>query len=317
MSTETGTASDSTGGSASSSVNLESVRAVAKKDFQDSIRSWLFWGLSVFFFTLMAALAGFISWANPDDLTTIGFISLVSQVCKLVIPLIALILGWKSIAGERETGSIKVLLSLPHSRKDVLLGKLLGRTAVLTLSLIIGFLIGMVAVAFAVSEFSFPAYIAFLAMTIVYGLAYMSIAVSLSSLTRSTTMAGAAMFGVFVLFYIVWNSIQTALGLLMNRGYIDGVTYMATDFTGQQVERTRLPDWAQFINMVDPGNAYQNTITLFSSLSSDSIGTTFNEAAFPDGLPFFLQDWFSCIILLFWIVVPIAVALYRFDRVDI
>ncbi|QCS40981.1 ABC transporter permease [Natrinema versiforme] len=317
MSTETGTASDSTGGSASSSVNLESVRAVAKKDFQDSIRSWLFWGLSVFFFTLMAALAGFISWANPDDLTTIGFISLVSQVCKLVIPLIALILGWKSIAGERETGSIKVLLSLPHSRKDVLLGKLLGRTAVLTLSLIIGFLIGMVAVAFAVSEFSFPAYIAFLAMTIVYGLAYMSIAVSLSSLTRSTTMAGAAMFGVFVLFYIVWNSIQRALGLLMDRGFIEGVSYTTTNFAGQQVEPTRLPDWALFINMVDPGNAYQNTITLFSSLSSDSIGTTFNEAAFPNGFPFFLQDWFSCIILLFWIVVPIAVALYRFDRVDI
>ncbi|ELY65832.1 ABC transporter permease [Natrinema versiforme] len=316
MSTETG-ASDSTGGSASSSVNLESVRAVAKKDFQDSIRSWLFWGLSVFFFTLMAALAGFLSWANPDDLTTIGFISLVSQVCKLVIPLIALMLGWKSIAGERETGSIKVLLSLPHSRRDVLIGKLLGRTAVLTLSLIIGFLIGMVAVAVAVSEFSFPAYIAFLAMTIVYGLAYMSIAVSLSSLTRSTTMAGAAMFGVFVLFYIVWNSIQSALGLLMNRGYIEGVDYTATNFAGQQVERTRLPDWAQFINMVDPGNAYQNTITLFSSLSSDSIGTTFNEAAFPNGFPFFLQDWFSGIILLFWIVVPLAVAVYRFDRVDI
>lgn len=316
MSTETGTASDSTGGSASSSINLESVRAVAKKDFQDAIRSWLFWGLSVFFFTLMAALAGFLSWANPDNLTTIGFISLVSQVCKLVIPLIALMLGWKAIAGERETGSIKVLLSLPHSRRDVLIGKLLGRTAVLTLSLIIGFLIGMVAVAFAVSEFSFPAYIAFLAMTIVYGLAYMSIAVSLSSMTRSTTIAGAAMFGVFVLFYIVWNSIQGALGLLMTRGYIDGVDYMGS-FGGQQVERTRLPDWAQFINMVDPGNAYQNTITLFSSLSSDSIGTAFNEAAYPNGLPFFLQDWFSGIILLFWIVVPLAVAVFWFDRVDI
>ncbi|MFD1565085.1 ABC transporter permease [Haloarchaeobius amylolyticus] len=314
MSTETTTAGSS--GSPASSIDLESVRAVAKKDFQDAVRSWLFWGLSAFFFTLMAALAGFLTWANPDELTTIDFIALVSQVCKLVVPLIALILGWKSIAGERETGSIKVLLSLPHSRKDVLLGKLLGRTAVLSLSLIVGFLIAMVAVAFAVSEFSFPAYVAFLAMTVVYGLAYMSIAVSLSSLTRSTTMAGAAMFGVFVLFYIVWNSIQTALNLLMQRGYIEGVSYTVS-FGGQQMEQQRLPDWAQFINMIDPGNAYQNTITLFSALSSDRIGTSFNEAAFPDGLPFFLQDWFSLLILLFWILVPLAVALYRFDRVDI
>ena len=318
MSAETGTGTDAAdaSGSPASSINPESVRAIAKKDFQDAVRSWLFWGLSAFFFVLMAALAGFISWANPDNFTTIDFIALVSQVCKLIIPLIALLLGWKAIAGERETGSIKVLLSLPHSRKDVLLGKLVGRTAVLSLSLGIGFLIAMVAVVFAVSEFSFPAYVAFLAMTVVYGLAYMAIAVSLSSLTRSTTMAGAAMFGVFVLFYIVWNSIQTALRLLMQRGYIEGVDYTVT-FAGRQMEQQRLPDWAQFINMIDPGNAYQNTITLFSSLSSDRIGTSFNEVAFPDGLPFFLQDWFSLLILLFWIAVPLAVALYRFDRVDI
>jgi len=315
VSTETKSGGSST--SPASSINVESVRAVAKKDFQDAVRSWLFWGLSAFFFTLMAVLAGFLSWAGPDNFTTIDFIALVSQVCKLVIPLIALTLGWKSIAGERETGSIKVLLSLPHSRKDVLLGKLLGRTAVLSLSLLIGFLIAMVAVVFAVSEFSFPAYVAFLAMTIVYGLAYLTIAVSLSSLTRSTTMAGAAMFGVFVLFYIVWNSIRTALGLLMNRGYIEGVDYTVTNVVGQQFETTRLPDWALFIDMIDPGNAYQNTITLFSSLSSDRIGTRFPMAAFPDGLPFYLEDWFSLLILLFWIAVPLAVALYRFDRVDI
>jgi ABC-2 type transport system permease protein len=317
MSSETGTAASADGtASVSSSIDVESVLAVAKKDFRDSVRSWLFWGLSVFFFALMAALAGFLSWASPNDFTTIDFISLVSQVCKLIIPLIALVLGWKSIAGERETGSIKILLSLPHSRKDVLLGKLLGRTAVLTLSLVIGFLIAMIAVAFAVSEFSLPAYLAFLVMTILYALAYMSIAVSLSSLTRSTTIAGAAMFGVFVLFYIIWNSIGTALRLLMNRGYIEGVSYTVT-VAGQQIQQERLPSWAQFVNMIDPGNAYQNTITIFSALSSDEIGTTIRDVAYPDGVPFFLQDWFSFVILLFWIAVPLAVALYRFDRVDI
>ncbi|MBZ6494777.1 ABC transporter permease [Natrinema longum] len=317
MSSETGTQPAAPTGSASSSIDLESVRTIAKKDFQDAVRSWLFWGLSVFFFALMAGLAGILAWISPDGFTTIDFISTVSSVAKLVIPLIALILGWKAIAGERETGSIKVLLSLPHSRRDVILGKLLGRTAVLSLSLIIGLLIAMVAVAFAVTEFSFPAYMAFLVLTILYGLAYMSIAISLSSLTRSTTIAGAAMFGVFVVFYIVWNSIQTALRLLMNRGYIEGVAYTMSGPGGGQLEFTRLPSWAQFINMLDPGNAYQNTITIFSEISGDQIGTTVREVAYPNGIPFFLQDWFSFIILLFWIVVPITIALFWFDRVDI
>ncbi len=47
MSTETAGGSAPT--SPSSSINLESVRAIAKKDFKDSFRSWVFWGLSIFF----------------------------------------------------------------------------------------------------------------------------------------------------------------------------------------------------------------------------------------------------------------------------
>ncbi|MDS0476365.1 ABC transporter permease [Natrinema sp. 1APR25-10V2] len=316
MSTETGTAG-SAGGSTSSSINLESVRAVAKKDFQDAVRSWLFWGLSIFFFLLLAAISAILVFADFNDFTTLDFIRRFSQVTKLVVPLIALVLGWKSIAGERETGSIKVLLSLPHSRKDVLLGKLFGRSTVLSLSLLIGSLIGIIALAFAVTEFSFPDYIAFLLVTILYGLAYVSIAVSLSSLTRSTTIAGAAMFGVFVLFYIVWNAIRTALSILMAMGHIEGVTYTGTNFAGREQEMIRLPDWALFIDMIDPGTAYQNTITLFSDVSNGAIGTTYPEGAFVDGIPFYLQDWFSLVILLFWIVVPMVVALFLFDRGDI
>ncbi|WP_254762572.1 ABC transporter permease [Natrinema marinum] len=316
MSTDTGTAAGSTSGPASSSINLESVRAVAKKDFQDAVRSWLFWGLSLLFFLFMAAVAGIIVWIDADFNTT-QFISIVSLVCKLLIPLVALALGWQSIAGERDSGSIKILLSLPHSRKDVVLGKLLGRAAVLSLSLIIGFLIGMVAVALALQDFSYSAYIAFLAMTILYGVAYLSIAVSLSSVTSSTTIAGAAMAGIFVLFYIVWNTIQRALRELMYMGYFEGVTYTMSGPGGQSFEVTRLPNWAQFINMIDPGTSYQNTITIFSAISGDQLGTAFREAAYPNGIPFYLQEWFSFLILLFWIVVPIAIALYRFDRVDI
>jgi len=43
----------------------------------------------------------------------------------------------------------------------------------------------------------------------------------------------------------------------------------------------------------------------------------YSAQLFGGELPIFLQDWFSFLILLFWIVVPLAVALYRFDRVDL
>ncbi|AXR79495.1 ABC transporter permease [Natrarchaeobaculum sulfurireducens] len=323
MSPETDTGTDAVSAepaSPSSSINPDSVRAIAKKDFQDAVRSWLFWGLSVFFFTLLVTITGVVSYFGEDiaqaGATTEALVVFVSEITRLVIPLIALILGWKAIAGERERGSIKILLSLPHSRKDVLLGKLIGRSAVLSISLIVGFVLAAVVVAAMLGAFDVADYVGLLAMSILYGVAYTSIAVALSSLTRSTTVAGAAMVGVFVLFYIVWNAINTTFQLLMNQGYIAGETY-TIDTDDGPMEFERLPDWAYFVESIDPGYAYNNALSIVTSAAETELGVAIEDAMFDGSVPFYLQDWFSFVVLLFWIVVPIAVALYRFDRVDL
>ncbi|RQH00716.1 ABC transporter permease [Natrarchaeobius oligotrophus] len=320
--TETGAAAGSTADSPSSSINLESVRTVAKKDFQDSMRSWVFWGLSVFFFTLLVTITGVIAYFGEDiaaqGATTDVLVGLVSEITRLIIPLIALVLGWKAIAGERETGSIKILLSLPHSRKDVLLGKLIGRSAVLAISLTVGFVLAAVVVAALLGQFDVADYAGLLAMSILYGIAYTSIAVALSSLTRSTTIAGAAMFGVFVLFYVVWNTLSNVVWLLASREilFFDTVTY-TTEIQGQSVEVERHQDWVYFLVNMDPGEAFRRTLTLITDADLIELQVELNAEMFGGELPFFLQDWFSFLILLFWIVVPIAIALYRFDRVDL
>lgn len=320
---ETGTGTADRGTTApSSSITLESVRAVAKKDFQDSVRSWMFWGLSIFFFTLLVATTGAVSYFGEDiaaqGVTTDVLIGFVSEITRLIIPLIALVLGWKAIAGERESGSIKILLSLPHSRKDVLLGKLLGRSAVLSLSLTLGFVLAAAVVAALLGGFDVVDYAGLLAVSVLYGIAYTSIAVSLSSLTRSTTIAGAAMFGVFVLFYVVWNALSTAFRLLAERDvlFFDTVTY-TTEFQGQEVQVERLPEWAYFLINLDPGEAYGRVLTLVTDVDTVELQAELDAQMFGGELPFFLQDWFALLILVFWIVVPIAVALYRFDRVDL
>lgn len=296
-------------------INGDSVRAIAKKDFQDAVRSMVFWGLSLFFFVLIAAAAGTLAWYE-DELLMIQFIAALSEVTKLVVPLIALVLGWKSIAGERESGSMQVLLSLPHNRVDVVLGKLIGRAGVLSLSIVIGFTLAAVALPFAVEDLAISEYVGFTAMTIIYGIAYTSIAVSLSSLTRSTTIAGAAMFGAFLTFYVIWNSIQIVFQELLDRGHISGVEY-SFSINGQEIAGERLPDWALFFDTIDPGNAYQNAITVVSSVPETELGTIIQTQLFPDGIPFYLQDWFSLLILVVWVAVPIALAAYRFDRVDL
>ncbi|WP_254521550.1 ABC transporter permease [Natrinema caseinilyticum] len=323
MSTDTGTVGESSGGgSASSSIHPGSIFAVAKKDFQDSVRSWLFWGLSALFFLLLVGIAGALSYFGEDiaaqGATTDMLVVLVSQVTKWIVPLIALILGWKSIAGERESGSIKILLSLPHSRKDVVIGKLLGRSAVLSISLTVGFALAAVIVAAFLGGFDFVDYAGLLAMSIIYGIAYTTLAVSLSSLTRSTTIAGAAMFCVFLVFYGLWNGLGTVFRMLGQREFLffDTVTY-TREFQGRQVTVERRQDWTYFITNLDPGQAYNRGLTLLTDVDLLEQGSNFSAQMFGGELPIYLQDWFSFMILLFWIIVPLAIALFRFDRVDI
>ena len=56
--------------------------------------------------------------------------SLVSLVIYLV-PLIALVLGYDAIVGEKERGSLELLLSMPITRFEILLGKFSGLAAAL------------------------------------------------------------------------------------------------------------------------------------------------------------------------------------------
>ncbi|MEY7850341.1 ABC transporter permease [Natrarchaeobius sp. A-rgal3] len=308
MSTETTNADGNETVSPSSSVNLESVRAIAKKDFKDSFRSWLFWGLSIFFFMLLVLFTGVLWYFDGDviaaeGLTTALLIEEVGSITRLVIPLIALVLGWKAIAGERESGSIKILLSLPHSRKDVLLGKLIGRSAVLSLSLTVGFALAAIVVAAMVGSFDIGDYLGLLVMSIIYGIAYTSIAIAASSLTRSTTIAGAAIFGVFVLFYIVWDSVLVAVYLLIAFEYLP--------------DSETIAQLALFYRSLDPGTAYWSVLSLFTSFGGLDDQTVMMLETMFDDVPFYLEDWFAMIVFLFWIIVPTLVAMFRLDRVDL
>ncbi|APW96888.1 ABC transporter [Halobiforma lacisalsi AJ5] len=304
------------------SVSPDSVRAIAKKDFQDSIRSWLFLFLSAFFLSILVLPTVLLWYLGGDvptaEATTQGLVGTVHNVTRLVIPVIALVLGWKAIAGERESGSLKVMLSLPHSRTDVLLGKFLGRSAVLSLSLFVGFFFAAFVVALAFGGFDLTDYVGLFVVSVLYGLAYTSIAIALSSLARSTTVAGALAFGVFVLFYVVWETMLVAVDTLVQLDYLPGVEYTVTGPGGESIALERPHDVAFLFHSFDPGVAYRNVLSFVTSIAEQNPQVVRSmENAFGGSVPFYLQDWFAVVVLVFWIVVPLAVAIYRFRRVDL
>lgn len=293
---------------------------IAKKDFLDSIRSYAFWGVSIFFLLVLLAIIGLWEFTNGGlalfagnvgGSVTRAYVNIVSIAFKLVIPFVALLLGWKAIAGERESGSIKILLSLPHTRLDMVIGKLLGRTGVLWVAMLVGIALATLPALAILNSFDFGIFLSFIIVTLLFGMSYISIAVSVSSLTGSTSYAAAGMFGVFLLFYVVENVLGFLITILMNTtDYIQGVPYQ-TEIQGQTITRMRPPNWAIFLKRFDPGTAYQSALTFLSDSQSLS------PAKFPDGVPFYLSDWFAFLILLAWIVAPLSLAYLRFERSDL
>ncbi|GAB3041701.1 ABC transporter permease [Natronobiforma cellulositropha] len=289
-----------------SGVEFSSVRAIAIKDFRDAVRSWTFWGLSALFFLVIALVVGVLAYFGQDiaaeGATTEVLVMYLSGITRPAIPLIALLLGWKAIAGERESGSIKIMLSLPHSRTDAILGKVIGRSAVLSLSLIIGFALAAVIVAVVLGGFDVAEYGGLLLVSIIYAVAYTSIAVAVSSTVRSTTAAAAILFSIFLLFYLLWDLALIAGFTLISLGYLPD-----SEYTYQLL---------LFLYYLDPGMSYTNILSLVTSAVDIDIAVLAFEGQL-ERTPFFLRDWFSLVILLCWVVVPTAIGIARFNRTDL
>jgi len=118
------------------------VRSVVHKDFLDARRSKIVWfvGGHYALLTVLFFLQVWVSdsGSHPAVLEALWNMVFVGAV---FVPAIALVAAYLAIAGERESGSIKHLLSTPVSRRDVVVGKYLSRTMIVGASLLLGFVL--------------------------------------------------------------------------------------------------------------------------------------------------------------------------------
>ena len=117
-------------------IALKQIGVIAGKEFRDRIRNRWVLAIAVVF-TVLALVIAYFGAAQQGSVgyrgIEITIASLVSLVIYLV-PLIALILGFDAVVGERERGSLDLLLSMPITRLELLLGKFFGLSAALSFS---------------------------------------------------------------------------------------------------------------------------------------------------------------------------------------
>ncbi|GAB3667108.1 ABC transporter permease [Ramlibacter alkalitolerans] len=200
------------------SLELRQVGIVAGREFRDRLRNrWVLAILLVF-----TAFAFVIAYFGAAQQGAVGFrgievtiASLVSLVIYLV-PLIALILGFDAIVGERERGTLDLLLSMPLTRFELLLGKFLGLSAALASSTVAGF--GLVGLLLAGT---FPPgawfhYAGFILSAVLLGMAFLSLAVAISVFASDRTRASGIAIAAWFFFVLVYDLLL--LGALVVTG---------------------------------------------------------------------------------------------------
>jgi ABC-type transport system involved in multi-copper enzyme maturation permease subunit len=219
------------------------------------------------------------------------------MISPLLIPLIAIILGFATIAGEAESGALYVVLSYPVRRIEVLLGKFFGLGSVLIVSIFIGFGFGGVIIAATVGPESWAGYIGFILLSIFLGLIYLILSICISAYCKRRSRAIAG--GIILIFW----------------GMIFGTILMAalygTGYTFEDIMTGNTPDW--FFNAVvfSPGDLHQTAaMRAFGINSVDMMG-------FSVTIPEFLSMNLLLVVHLIWFIVPFFLAYYFFKRRDI
>lgn len=275
--------------------------AVANKDFADAIRSRTLWVL-VGIFVLVGIGAAFafgevLTRPGPGSPGMTDFVLFLRAPLSWLVPLLALLAGYKSIAGERASGSIKLLLSLPHDRVDVIAGKLAGRTAVVTTALSAGFIATFAAALVTISDVDPAPFMSLAGLTFLLGAAFVSLGICFSSLTRSTSRAAAGAIGVFALFTFIWTQIPRAIYTLLNDS-----SFPAPG---------NYPEWYFVVRRLSPVGAYNGAVFDLGP------GRDQLQALLGSEVPVYLEGWVGVIVLAVWIVLPAGLGYLRFRQVDL
>ncbi|MCD6448011.1 MAG: ABC transporter permease, partial [Thermoplasmata archaeon] len=172
---------------------MNEIIAVAKKEIMDNWRNkWIIATSAIFaILTLVISYFGSMRSVGWQDLeaTIVGMINLVT----LLIPIIGLMLGYASIVGEKERGSLELILSYPVKREEILAGKFIGLSAVMALANFVGFGVAGIVIGINVKGVEWGDYFIFILASILLGMVFIAIAMLMSCAfsKRSTAMGGA------------------------------------------------------------------------------------------------------------------------------
>ncbi len=267
------------------------VGVIAAKEIKDALRSKWFWMWTFAF----AGLAAFMASVALPGSQVAGFgsfgrtaASLVA-LAQIIIPLMGLTLGAYSIAGQRENGALRFLLSHPISRSEAFLGTYLGLATALGATVFGGFgVAGLITVTQGGST-NASSFVRIAVLSWLLAISMLGFGMLISTFARR----GSAALGI-------------AVFLWLTLAFLGDLGVMGTAVA------TKVPTWTLLASaMLNPVEAFRlASLTAFSG-SLDVLGPAGRYAVdtFGDHL-----GWMLFVIVAVWAIVPTSVAWFRFAK---
>ncbi|OFZ65643.1 MAG: hypothetical protein A3D92_25025 [Bacteroidetes bacterium RIFCSPHIGHO2_02_FULL_44_7] len=270
-------------------MSLLSILIIAGKEIRDAKRNRWFVIISSLFSVLALALS-FLGFAGLGSVGVAGFGRTAASLLNLVlliVPLLGLLLGAMSIAGEREQGTLMTLLAQPVTPSEILLGKFFGTAAALIVTLLLGFGLSGLVISWYGEVTELGSYLILVGFTILLALSSLSIGFCISIFVhKSTTAVGFALVFWFIFLFL------SDLGLM-----------------GASIIFKLPAHCLLWLTALNPPEAFKLAVVGALHGGLEVFGTVGRYAfdVFGDWFPFLLSG-----ILIFWIVVPLICSLFLF-----
>lgn len=237
------------------------------------------------------ALAGYVYPVfGSDPVTTARFSGFVQGTLTTLVPFVGVLIGYNAVVTERESGAIRLSLSLPQSRWDVVVGKYVSRTGLVVAALLVAMALAGGLVVYPSGELELGAFVLYLGLTVAFGAVWTGLGIAVSLAVSTSRRALVSGVGILFLFVIVWDPLADALAAGLDAvGLVEG----------------ELPDVLQLLFAVEPGRVYGRVTAGFVDP-----GRTIGEA-------WYLNEWLALVFLVLWVVGPPGVAYARFAGSDL
>jgi Cu-processing system permease protein len=243
-------------------------------------------------FALLSVSLSLLGLAGLGSLGISGFGRTAASLLNLVlliVPLMGLLLGAMSIAGEREQGTLVTLLAQPVTASEVFIGKYFGSALALISTVLLGFGASALVIARYAGAQEIGDYLRLIAFTILLGLAYLSLGFLASVFVRrQATAVGAALFLWFTFIFL------SDLGLM-----------------GTAIVLRLSPNELFWMVLVNPAQSFKLAVIGALQKSLESFGAAGLYASDVFG------PWLAVVlggILCAWILAPLGAALILFGR---